>query len=83
MSDQTKIQLYKLIFLSLSCNLVLWYELQRVPINIVHGKIADYLKSQPDKQIKFYSILKPMVLFIIGEKFKKIHQCKPEISLII
>ena len=41
--------------------------IQRVPINIVHGEINDYLKSQSDYQVKFHSILKPMVLFIIGE----------------
>ena len=29
-----------------------WAPIQRVPINIVHGKIADYLKSQQDKQIR-------------------------------
>ena len=29
--------------------------LQRVPINIVHGEIADFLKRRADKHIKFYS----------------------------
>ena len=53
----------------------LYCKLQCVPINIVHGEITHYLKSRNSKD-KFYSILKPMVLFIIGEKFKKIHWCK-------
>ena len=42
------------------------------PINVVHGQIADYLKSWYDFQVKFYNIMKHMVLFKIGEKFKKI-----------
>ena len=57
-------------------------KLQRVPINIVHGEINDFLKCRSDQRIKFYSNFKPMVLFIIGEKIKKIHRRKPEISLI-
>ena len=43
--------------------------LQRVPINIVHEEINDFLKSRSDKQVKFYNILKLLVLFIIGENF--------------
>ena len=57
--------------------------LQRVPVNIVHEEIDDYFKCRTDKQVKFYGMLKLTVLFIIGEKFKKVHQCKPEISLIL
>ena len=57
--------------------------IQRVLINIVLGEIANYIKGWSDKQVKSYKILKPMVLHIIGEKIKKIHQCKPEISLIL
>ena len=53
--------------------------IQCVPINIVHGDIVDSLKSQSDKEVKSFSILKPIYLFIIGEKIKKICQCKPEI----
>ena len=34
-------------------------------INIVHGEIADFLNSRSDERIKFYSIFKLMVLFII------------------
>ena len=56
---------------------------QRVPINIVHKEIADYLKSQSDLEFKSYNILKPIVLFIFSEKIKQIHQCKPEISFIL
>ena len=42
-------------------------ELQRVPINIVHGEIADYLKSGSDEQVQFYSIL----MFMIGKKIQE------------
>ena len=54
--------------------------LQRVPINIVHGKIPCFLKARvrQGKQIFF----KPIILFVIGAKMKKIHPRKPEISLI-
>ena len=55
---------------------------QRVPINIVHGEIVDFLKSGSGKEIKFYISFKHMILFVIGEKIKKIHQRKPEISSI-
>ena len=55
---------------------------QRVPINIVHGDINDFLKGWSDYRIKFCSSFKPMVLFIIGEIIKKIHRRKQEISLI-
>ena len=37
-----------------SCNL----GIQRVPINIMHGEIAEYFKSRSDEQVKFYSIFK-------------------------
>ena len=56
--------------------------IQRVPINIVHGEINDFLKGRSDYRIIFYSSFKPMVLFIIGEKMKEIHRRRPEISLI-
>ena len=55
---------------------------QRVPINIVHGNITDFLKSGSGKEIKFYISLKPVILFVLGEKMNKIHQRKLEISLI-
>ena len=58
------------------------YVVQRVPINIVHGEINDFLKGWSHYRIKFYSSFKPMVLFIIGEKIKKIHRRKLEISWI-
>ena len=56
--------------------------IQRVPINIVHGEIADFLKHRLDYQTKFYSRFKPMVLFIVGEKIKKNSLCKPVVPLI-
>ena len=48
----------------------------------MHGEINDFLKGRSDYRIKFYTSFKPMVLFIIGEKIKKIHRRKLEISLI-
>ena len=59
-------------------------DLQCVPMNIVHVEIADYLKIWSNQQVKFsYNILKPIVLFIIGEKFKKIHPRKRDKLLIL
>ena len=40
------------------------------------------LKSWSDLEVKFYSILKPMVLPKLGEKFEKIDYCKLEIIII-
>ena len=51
----------------------------------MHGEISDFLKGKSDYRMIFYSIFnifKPMVLFIIGEKMKKSHRRRPEISLI-
>ena len=56
--------------------------IQRVPINIVHGNITNFLKSGSGKEIEFYISLKPIILFILGEKMNKIHHREPEISLI-
>ena len=52
--------------------------LQCVPINIGHEEIANFLK------INFHIILfQAYRLVCIGPKSKNIHQCKPEISLIL
>ena len=62
---------------------ILFYAfLQRVPINIVHGEIFNFLKSGSGKEIEFYISFKHIILFVISEKIKKIHPRKPEISSI-
>ena len=57
-------------------------QIQRVPINIVHGNITSFLKKVSGKEIKFYIIFKTLILFVFGEKINKIHRRKLEISLI-
>ena len=71
-SQQGKLKLiFKLI--------VVLFAVQRVPINIVYDNTYNFLKKGLGKEIKFYISLKPIILFVLGEKINKIQQRKLKI----
>ena len=63
--------------------MILYWAIQRVQINIVHGNITNFLKSGLGKEIKFYISFKYWsYMSLYAEKMNKIHLRKLEISLI-